>query len=86
MVLPDTSPRGHEEIPTENDAYDFGTGAGFYLNATKDPWKKNYQMYIILLSNTAEYNLFVCAAEVKISVYISAFSSTRVVITLAVSD
>lgn len=45
MVLPDTSPRGHEEIPTENDSYDFGTGAGFYLNATKAPWNKHYLMY-----------------------------------------
>lgn len=45
MVMPDTSPRGHEEIPTENDAYDFGTGAGFYLNATKEPWSKHYNMY-----------------------------------------
>ncbi|CAD7972495.1 unnamed protein product [Amoebophrya sp. A25] len=45
MVMPDTSPRGHSEIPTENDSYDFGTGAGFYLNATKEPWSKHYNMY-----------------------------------------
>jgi len=45
LVMPDTSPRGHAEIPTENDAYDFGTGAGFYLNATKEPWSKHYNMY-----------------------------------------
>lgn len=45
MVLPDTSPRGHPEIPGENDSYDFGTGAGFYLNATKEPWSKHYRMY-----------------------------------------
>jgi len=45
MVMPDTSPRGHEEIPGENDSYDFGTGAGFYLNATKAPWNKHYNMY-----------------------------------------
>ena len=44
MVMPDTSPRGHPEIPTENDSWDFGTGAGFYLNATKDGWSKNYNM------------------------------------------
>ena len=44
MVMMDTSPRGHEEIPGENDSYDFGTGAGFYLNATKEPWSKHYKM------------------------------------------
>lgn len=45
MVMPDTSPRGHPEIPTENDAFDFGTGAGFYLDATKKPWSQHYKMY-----------------------------------------
>ncbi len=43
LVLPDTSPRG-EGIPNDN-AYDLGIGAGFYLNATEEPWKKNFQMY-----------------------------------------
>lgn len=42
VVAPDTSPRGLD-IPGENDSYDFGTGAGFYLNATKSPWEK-YRM------------------------------------------
>ena len=45
LVAPDTSPRGHDEIPTENDSYDFGTGAGFYVNATQAPWSTNYNMY-----------------------------------------
>merc|ERR1719433_1069657 len=45
IILPDTSPRGHPEIPGENDSYDFGTGAGFYLNATKEPYSKNFHMY-----------------------------------------
>ncbi|SJM83062.1 probable S-formylglutathione hydrolase [Zygosaccharomyces bailii] len=43
MVFPDTSPRG-EHIP-DDPAYDFGVGAGFYLNATQEPYKKYYQMY-----------------------------------------
>ena len=44
VVAPDTSPRGLG-IPGEDEDWDFGTGAGFYLNATQDPWKKNYRMY-----------------------------------------
>lgn len=32
-------------IPGEDDSYDFGTGAGFYLDATKEPWNKNYRMF-----------------------------------------
>lgn len=44
VVGPDTSPRG-VNIPGEDDDYDFGSGAGFYVNATLDPWKKHYRMY-----------------------------------------
>ncbi|OBA19478.1 S-formylglutathione hydrol [Metschnikowia bicuspidata var. bicuspidata NRRL YB-4993] len=44
LVFPDTSPRG-ANIPGEDDSYDFGTGAGFYLDATQEPWSKNYNMY-----------------------------------------
>ncbi|MFA0088338.1 S-formylglutathione hydrolase [Vibrio sp. E150_011] len=45
IVAPDTSPRG-EGIPDDPDgAYDFGLGAGFYLNATQSPWNRNYHMY-----------------------------------------
>lgn len=43
LVAPDTSPRGLK-IPGEDDAYDFGSGAGFYLDATREPWTKNYRM------------------------------------------
>lgn len=32
-------------IPEEDDDFDFGSGAGFYVNATQDPWCKNYRMY-----------------------------------------
>ncbi|MFT7287133.1 MAG: S-formylglutathione hydrolase, partial [Halieaceae bacterium] len=40
-----TSPRG-EGVPDDPDgAYDFGLGAGFYVNATEDPWKQHYRMY-----------------------------------------
>jgi S-formylglutathione hydrolase len=45
LVAPDTSPRG-ELVPDDSDgAYDFGLGAGFYLNATESPWSKHYHMY-----------------------------------------
>lgn len=45
IVAPDTSPRG-EGVPDDPDqTYDFGLGAGFYVNATQEPWKKHYQMY-----------------------------------------
>lgn len=43
LVMPDTSPRG-KEVP-DNEAWDLGQGAGFYLNATEEPWQAHYQMY-----------------------------------------
>ena len=43
VVFPDTSPRG-VNLPGEDDAYDFGSGAGFYVNATRAPWDKHYRM------------------------------------------
>ncbi|UYZ85022.1 S-formylglutathione hydrolase [Entomomonas sp. E2T0] len=43
LVMPDTSPRG--EQVANNDAYDLGQGAGFYINATEQPWQQNYQMF-----------------------------------------
>ncbi|KAJ8366853.1 hypothetical protein AAFF_G00338670 [Aldrovandia affinis] len=44
IVTPDTSPRGCN-IEGEEESWDFGTGAGFYVNATEEPWKANYRMY-----------------------------------------
>jgi len=44
IVCPDTSPRG-TNFPGEHDDYDFGSGAGFYVNATQQPWAANYRMY-----------------------------------------
>lgn len=48
VVAPDTSPRG-DNVPDDANSYDFGKGAGFYLDATRQPWRKNYQMasYIV---------------------------------------
>jgi len=44
LIAPDTSPRG-ANLPGESDAWDFGVGAGFYVNATVAPWASHYQMY-----------------------------------------
>ncbi len=43
VVAPDTSPRG--EGVANDDGYDLGQGAGFYVNATQEPWAEHYQMY-----------------------------------------
>ncbi|KAJ8614046.1 hypothetical protein CTAYLR_005836 [Chrysophaeum taylorii] len=43
VVMPDTSPRG-AGVPGEDESWDFGTGAGFYVDATAEPWSKNYKM------------------------------------------
>lgn len=43
LVSPDTSPRG-ANAPGESDSWDFGVGAGFYLDATQEPWAKHWRM------------------------------------------
>jgi S-formylglutathione hydrolase len=52
IIVPDTSPRG-EHVP-DDDAYDFGCGAGFYVDATREPWSKNYQMYSYIVHELLE--------------------------------
>jgi S-formylglutathione hydrolase len=44
LISPDTSPRG-AGAPGETDMWDFGVGAGFYVDATQQPWSKHYRMY-----------------------------------------
>ena len=44
LVAPDTSPRG-TDFPGQSDHWDFGVGAGFYVDATETPWSKNWRMY-----------------------------------------
>jgi S-formylglutathione hydrolase len=48
LVAPDTSPRG-ANVPGEADAWDFGVGAGWYLDATVEPWKRHWRMESYLL-------------------------------------
>ena len=44
LISPDTSPRG-AGVPGESDSWDFGVGAGFYVDAIQTPWSKHYRMY-----------------------------------------
>ena len=44
LIIPDTSPRG-ENVPDAAQRYDLGQGAGFYVNATRQPWSRHYHMY-----------------------------------------
>ena len=54
LVNPDTSPRG-DAVPDDPDgAYDFGLGAGFYLNATEAPWNQHFHMYDYVTRELAE--------------------------------
>ena len=49
LVVPDTSPRGLK-LPGEGESYDFGLGAGFYVDATQAPWSRGYRMYSYVTS------------------------------------
>ena len=52
IVSPDTSPRG-DDVPDDPN-YDFAQGAGFYLDATEEPWSKNYNMYSYVVNELVE--------------------------------
>jgi S-formylglutathione hydrolase len=54
VVFPDTSARG-VEIEGQDDSYDFGSAAGFYLNATTDKWSKHYNMYDYVNSELPQF-------------------------------
>lgn len=45
VVFPDTSPRPEVAIEGQDDSWDFGSGAGFYVDATTEKWRKHYNMY-----------------------------------------
>ena len=55
IVAPDTSPRGEDMPDAPDGAYDLGLGAGFYLNATQEPWQNHYQMYNYIVNELPEY-------------------------------
>jgi len=54
LIIPDTSPRGDNVADDADGAYDIGLGAGFYVNATEEPWKSNYQMYDYIVKELPE--------------------------------
>ncbi len=49
LLMPDTSPRG-AGVPGEAESWDFGVGAGFYLDATREPWAKHWRMESYLMN------------------------------------
>jgi len=53
IICPDTSPRG-DHVPDDADNWQFGSGAGFYLNAIAEPWRKNYRMYSYVVEELQE--------------------------------
>jgi len=53
LIIPDTSPRG-VNLPGEDDQMEVGSGAGFYLNATQDPWNQHYKMYDYIAEELVE--------------------------------
>lgn len=53
IVMPDTSPRGLN-ITGEGESYDFGSGAGFYVDATQAPWSQGYRMYSYITQELSE--------------------------------
>ncbi len=64
LVAPDTSPRGDGVADAEG--YDLGQGAGFYVNATREPWSKHYRMYDYIVEELpalVEANLPVAGAR-----------------------
>lgn len=52
LIFPDTSPRG--EGVADDEAYDLGQGAGFYVNATQSPWSPHFQMYDYIVRDLPE--------------------------------
>jgi S-formylglutathione hydrolase len=54
VVCPDTSPRGND-VPDELTNWQMGKGAGFYLDATEEPWSENYRMYTYITEELPAY-------------------------------
>ena len=54
LVAPDTSPRGDNVPGDPANAYDFGLGAGFYVDATQDPFARNYRMWSYVTAELPE--------------------------------
>lgn len=65
LIFPDTSPRGADVA--NDEAYDLGQGAGFYVNATQEPWATHYQMWDYITEDlpTLVFNAFPLAEEAQ---------------------
>ena len=68
IICPDTSPRG-TDLPGEHDSYDFGSGAGFYVDATEAPWNQHYHMYSYVVDELPDlvHNAFPLSGQEAIS-------------------
>ena len=64
LIAPDTSPRG-ANLPGDSDSWDLGVGAGFYLDASEEPWRRHYSMesYIVKELRTLVIDLLKLDAE-----------------------
>ncbi|SHG67090.1 S-formylglutathione hydrolase [Massilia sp. CF038] len=68
LIAPDTSPRG-ANIAGETDDWDFGAGAGFYVDATEAPWRSHYRMYSYLLELRALVVAELGADDARIGIF-----------------
>lgn len=66
VICPDTSPRGFD-FPGEHESYDFGSGAGFYVNAETEGYKDNYRMYDYIVSDVYQIAQSFGVAKVALS-------------------
>lgn len=69
VVGPDTSPRGCN-VPGEEESWDLGTGAGFYVDATQAPWNKHYRMYSYVTKELREVvdKNFACVDSTRVGI------------------
>lgn len=63
IVAPDTSPRGDGVPDDPEGAYDFGLGAGFYVNATEAPWSSHYRMYDYVVEELPDVVVQACPVD-----------------------
>ncbi|TFW19876.1 S-formylglutathione hydrolase [Massilia arenosa] len=68
LIAPDTSPRG-AGVPGEADTWDFGVGAGFYVDATEEPWTHHYRMYSYILELRAAVQDFLPVDPQRVGIF-----------------
>lgn len=64
LVSPDTSPR-NTGLAGEDDEWDFGSGAGFYVNATQPPWSRHYHMYDYIVKELPQLVSALCPVDLN---------------------